>query len=240
MEYLKSFTDRTHSYLDAVEQYGDVLDEEFSTAVEMLDLKQNDIVLNAFAGGIPIQKYINKELNIQYLEFDLHKDFILNDIYKFTINNIPLKCNSVNKIICLATLHHLNINERNILYNEFYRILKIGGVLIIGDVIHDSPQAKWLNIFVNKYNSNGHNGLFFTKNDSCLIETVGFKVNISLKNYNWNFENENSLIIFCKLLFGLNLYYNDDRSLLDNIKNYLQYKDGKIPWKLIYFSCIKI
>lgn len=238
MEYITSFTNRTHSFLNAIEQHPHVLDEEINTAIEMLDLKKNEILLNAFAGGIPLQKYINKKLNISYLAFDTHKDFITNDIHYFTFDNIPIESQSVNKIICLATLHHLNITERNTIYNEFYRILKPGGMLVIGDVIHNSTQANWLNIFVNKYNSNGHKGIFFTSNDSSLIKQNGFKINSSIANYNWNFKSENSLIHFCKLLFGLNLC-QDDKFLFDNIKKYLHYNNGKIPWQLIYFQCAK-
>lgn len=238
MDYLTSFTNRAHSYSNAIELYNNVLDEEIITAINNLQLKKDDVLLNVFAGGIPIDKYINKELNIKYLAFDMHKDFIVDSIQKFTFDKIPLESNSVNKIICLATLHHLNIYERNILYNEFYRVLLPDGMLVIADVICNSPQAKWLNEFVDKYNTNGHKGLFFTANDSKLIEKNGFNVDIYIENYNWNFQDEKNLLHFCRLLFGLNLC-NDDDILLKSIKKYLHYIDGKIPWKLIYFNCIK-
>lgn len=238
MDYLTSFTNRAHSYSNAIELYNNVLDEEIITAINNLQLKKDDILLNVFAGGIPIDKYINKELNIKYIAFDMHKDFIMDSIQKFTFDKIPLESSSVNKIICLATLHHLNIHERNIIYNEFYRVLTPGGMLVIADVICNSPQAKWLNEFVDKYNTNGHKGLFFTANDSKLIEKNGFNVDIYIENYNWNFQDEKKLLHFCRLLFGLNLC-NDDDILLNSIIKYLHYIDGKIPWKLIYFKCIK-
>jgi SAM-dependent methyltransferase len=238
MDYIKSFTNRVHSYLKAVELYDNVLDEEIITAINNLQLKKDDILLNIFAGGIPIDKYINNELNITYLAFDTHIDFILNSIKKFSFDKIPIQSNSVNKIICLATLHHLSIDERNILYSELYRILIPGGRLVIADVICDSPQAKWLNEFVDKYNSNGHKGLFFTNNDSELIEKNGFNVDVSINKYNWNFKDEKCLLHFCKLLFGLDLC-SDDNILLNSIKKYLNYDNGKIPWELIYFNCVK-
>lgn len=238
MEYISSFTNRTHSYINAIEKHNYVLDEEINTAIKMLNLEKNDVLLNAFAGGISLKEYINKDLNISYLAFDTHQDFLTNDIHLFTLNHIPIKSQSINKIICLATLHHLNNTERNTLYNEFYRILVPGGMLVIGDVIQNSSQAKWLNIFVNKYNSNGHKGLFFTQNDSVLINKNNFKVNVSIENYNWNFKSDSDLIDFFKSLFGLNLCHNNNL-LFNNIKKYLHYKNGKIPWKLIYFQCIK-
>ena len=238
MDYLRSFTNRAHSYSNAVELYNNTLDEEIFTAIKNLELKKNDILLNIFAGGIPIDKYIKDDLNIKYLAFDMHKDFIVNSIKQFSFDKIPIKSNSINKIICLATLHHLNIDERDVLYSELYRILIPGGKLVIADVISDSSQAKWLNGFVNKYNSNGHNGLFFTVNDSKLIETNGFNVKVNINKYNWNFKDEKCLLHFCKLLFGLDLC-TDDNLLLNSVKKYLYYDNGKIPWELIYFNCLK-
>jgi hypothetical protein len=240
MDYSTSFTNRSHSYLNAMKLYNNALDEEFITTINHLQLKKNDVLLNVFAGGIPIDKYINNELNITYLAFDTHKDFIVDSIRQFTFDNIPLESNSVNKIICLATLHHLNIHERDMLYSEFYRILLKGGMLVIADVICDSSQAKWLNEFVDKYNSNGHKGLFFTVNDSKLIEKNGFDIDTSpiVENYNWNFQDDKSVVTFCRMLFGLDLC-TDDNFLLYSIKKYLHYNDCKIPWKLIYFNCTK-
>jgi SAM-dependent methyltransferase len=238
MNYLKSFTNRAHSYSNAVELYNNVLDEEIITAINNLELKKDDILLNIFAGGIPIDKYINEELNITYLAFDIHTDFIVNSISKCTFDKIPVESNSVNKIICLATLHHLNNDERAILYSELYRILIPGGRLVIADVIYESSQAKWLNEFVNKYNSNGHDGIFFTENDSKLMEKIGFKVDVCVNKYNWNFKDKGCLLHFCKLLFGLNLCI-DDNLLFNSIKKYLHYDNGKIPWELIYFNCVK-
>ena len=244
MDYIKSFTNRAHSYSNAIQLYNNILDEEMMTAINNLHLEKNDVLLNVFAGGIPVDKYINAELNVNYLAFDMHKDFIIDSIQQFTYNKIPLQSNSVNKIICLATLHHLNIHERDILYSEFYRILIPGGMLVIADVVSDSSQAKWLNEFVDTYNSNGHKGLFFTEDDKNLIEKNGFNVNVSIHKYNWNFKDENDLLHFCRLLFGLDLCTDDDL-LLNSIKKYLHYiepnrnQDGKIPWKLIYFNCTK-
>ena len=236
MDYIRSFTNRAHSYSNAMDLYQNVLDEEIITAIENLELKKDDILLNVFAGGIPIDKYIKDELNITYFAFDMHKDFLENSIKQFTFDKIQMKSNSVNKIICIATLHHLSIDERDVLYKELNRILIPGGRLVIADVISDSPQAKWLNGFVDKYNSNGHNGLFFTNDDSKLLEKNNFKVDISINNYNWNFKDEECLLHFCKLLFGLDLC-TDDKLLLNSIKEYLHYDNGKIPWQLIYFNC---
>jgi hypothetical protein len=83
MDYIRSFTNRAHSYSNAMDLYQNVLDEEIITAIENLELKKDDILLNVFAGGIPIDKYIKDELNITYFAFDMHKDFLENSIKQF-------------------------------------------------------------------------------------------------------------------------------------------------------------
>lgn len=241
MDYEKSFKNRSKSYLYAMDKFPDVLNDEFITAIEMLELKKNDVFLNIPAGGIPLQRYINPLLNINYIEYDTHKGFENENVQYCQWQNIPLESNSVDKILCLASFHHLNTNERIDTYKEFYRILKNNGKLVIADVIKNSQQDFWLNNFVNKYNSNGHTGVFFDENDSTLITCQKFKVNTMIKNYNWTFKKDNDIYIFFKHLFGLDLIDINDKSNMDIFKNavngILQYNCRKIPWKLIYFIC---
>lgn len=244
MDYSARFNNQTHNFLDAVQAYNNALDEELLTAIKMLDLKPNEILLNVFAGGISLHKFIDTRLNIQYLEYDTNKEFSNTDTHcvHYTIDNIPIESQSVDKIICLATLHHFNNEERQILYKEFHRVLKPTGMLVIADVIENSSQANWLNVFVNEYNSNGHQGIFFSPLDSQLMNESGFKnVTVSIQHYNWTFPDDDSLIRFYKLLFGLNLC-KDDNLILDNIKHFLEYNqrlnDVVVRWKLMYFKCV--
>ena len=115
-------------------------------------------------------------------------------------------------------------------------------MLVIADVIENSPQANWLNTFVNKYNNNGHRGRSFSDKDSQLLKHNCFNVNTSIQNYNWTFVDDYDLVKFYKLLFGLDLC-KDDEFLLNNIKYYLPYNNTcnkiTISWKLLYFNCTK-
>lgn len=237
MDYESSFQDRTHSYLQAINHFPHALNNEFLTAIEMLQFKENDILLNIPAGGVPIKKYIDPSLNIKYLAFDTHAKFTSNDIKFCTWDDIPLQDNSVDKILCLASLHHLNSKERQLAFMEFYRILKKNGKLVIGDVIDESDQATWLNIFVNMHNSNGHKGSFFTPKDTLLLSSQGFTVTTSIKSYPWIFDTNSDATVFCKLLFGLDLLDVSDPRLAKGLENILHLENGKIPWQLIYFVC---
>lgn len=241
MDYKKQFSNRTDSYLYSINKYPNVLYNEFTQAIEMLHLNKDEILVNIPAGGIPLQKYIDQQLQIKYYAYDICNEFCTSIINLCDYTNIPHAQNSVDKIICLASLHHTSISERHYIYNEFNRILKQNGVLVIGDVIKDSCQDMWLNDFVNEYNSNGHSGIFFDKRDIEQIKQSNFEVNITNKEYDWVFETENEMLDFIKHLFHLDLLPND-QILLDSLVNILNYIPGsfKIKWKLIYFTCKKI
>jgi len=242
MNYEKTFKNRIESYLKAVKNYPNALNNEFITALDILNLKNNEVLLNIPAGGIPLHNYINPELNITYIAYDTHIGFTQYkdtgiDIKYCSWDHIPLHSNSIDKIICLASLHHLTISERKAVYNEFHRLLKPNGKLIIGDVIKNSNQALWLDYFVDEYNSGGHKATFFDENDSSLLEKQNFNVNTIIKSYDWIFDDHEDVYLFCKLLFGLDLIELTDTKLKIGVDEILKYKNGKIPWKLIYFIC---
>jgi ubiquinone/menaquinone biosynthesis C-methylase UbiE len=215
----------------------------------MLHLNKDEILVNIPAGGIPLHKYIDQQLQIKYYAYDICNEFCTlpsdeNDYTNISLcdyTNLPQKDNSVDKIICLASLHHTSISERHDIYTEFNRILKQNGVLVIGDVIKDSCQDKWLNNFVNEYNSNGHSGIFFENLDIEQMKQHNFTVTTTNKEYDWIFRNENEMLDFIKHLFHLDLLPND-QILLDGLVTNLNYIPGsfKIKWQLIYFTCKKI
>mgnify|MGYP000908088788 CR=1 FL=1 len=240
MNYKKQFSNRTQSYLYSINKYPNVLYNEFTQAIEMLHLNNKETIVNIPAGGIPLHKYIDEKLKIKYYAYDICKEFCDEKISLCDYTNIPQIKNTVDKIICLASLHHTSILERYDIYNEFNRILKQNGFLIIGDVIKGSCQDMWLNDFVNEYNSNGHSGIFFDNNDIKQIEQNNFSVTSINKEYDWVFTSENEMFDFIKNLFHLDLLPNDD-VLIDGLVTILNYIPGslKINWKLIYFICKK-
>jgi SAM-dependent methyltransferase len=242
MDYIQSFKERYKKYLYAVDTYPNVMENELKIACEMMQIENNNVILNIPAAGTDLRKYIYEENknNIIYHEFETSPDFSSLGYKLCSYDNIPLENNTVDRIIVLASFHHVSIEERPKIYREFKRIMKDNALLVIGDVIKDSKQDKWLNEFVNKWNSRGHKGIFFdltNDDDKNLIEKEGFSVEIYKKKYTWNFHFENEMVDFVINLFGLDLIERD--VLLDYIKQYLDYNtDGNkcwFDWELVYF-----
>lgn len=257
MDYLQSFNHRCKQYMYAVTTYPHVMSEEYNIASKMispyLDYESDEIhILNIPSGGIHLKEYIDKLTphTLKYHSFETSPAFV--NYYQSislsplpilcTYNNIPLPDHSMDRIIVLASLHHLQKQERLEFYQECKRLLKKKGRLVIGDVIKDSKQDKWLNEFVNRWNSSGHCGLFFDTNDRNDLESIGFTVNIETPSYEWKFTNQSEMIDFVIHLFGLDLFEQSHQKseLIDFIKENLDYFENEngtcgFKWQLIYF-----
>lgn len=237
-DYDNTFAKRGRDYKYATETYPTALFNEFKTAASIICSTHPTTVLNIPAACVPLDLYLPS--TIKYTCFESNKDFAaLSNIPYASLFEIPVPNNSIDAIICLASLHHATHAERQIFYKECMRILTPGGALIIGDVLQDSPQDRWLNIFVNKYNPSGHNGLFWNAADIEYLKSVGFSVDFSTYTYTWDFESHADIIDFSRHLFGLEKISDD--VLDDGLREFLhvQKDDIHIDWQLGYFIATK-
>jgi hypothetical protein len=238
MDYNKTFESRCGAFKYAMEKYPHVMAAEFQTAVTMCDIQPTDIVLNIPAACIPLADYFNQTPQ-KYIEYETNRTFAnLIGIKHAEFFEIPELPTSVSKLISLASLHHATTEERRAFYAEARRIVDPSGVLIIGDVITGSPQASWLNDFVNTYNPQGHNGVFWSEDDCTLLEATGFTTTCKRVAYTWNFNNVDEMVDFVRNLFGVSAA--SDNIIIDGVKKYLDavfHPDGTVqfPWQLIYF-----
>lgn len=239
MNYISAFNNRAKSFLSAINKYNYCMNNEFITAINSLKLKPNDILVGLGTAGLNVERFIRP--SVDYIPFEFSPEFSQQtNIPLINYNNIPIKNERINKVLILALLHHFSQDERRGLYNEVNRILTPNGRFVVADVIKDSVQDYWLNTIVNKYNPEGHKGLFFDTSDADLFRECGFEVTTEIKNYTWYFNNEKVMLDYMKKLFYLNI---SDDELLSIIKIVLKYykKDNKIHfnWQLMYFICSK-
>jgi SAM-dependent methyltransferase len=240
--YDETFKNRVQTYIYAQTKYPDVMKNEFETAINMLELQQHQVFVNIPADNGFLKKYINND-TITYVPFETNELFHKYTSFKLCkLNDIPIPNNYVDRILSLASLHHYNEIDRINFYKEIKRILKKeNGLFILADVIKNSPQDHFLNQFVHKYNSNGHQGIFFSPNDKILLEKNGFFVEIEYKKYSWNFNSIDEMCNYCKNLFGLDLIKNN-KEILNGIQTYLNFFKNDnctcyFDWQLIYFKC---
>ena len=182
--YHSSFENRFANFLYTQNTYPSVMADEYSTALKLCDLQENNIFINIPADFNSLEHLL--EDSIKYFPLEINKNFssLSNYTYCSSLNDLPFRNQSVDVILSLASLHHSSEEERMKFYNE---CLRLTSKLVIGDVILDSKQDRWLNCFVNnKYNSSGHIGNFFSEQDKHLLEQCGFDVEIKKVKYKYN------------------------------------------------------
>ena len=213
MEYNEYFIKRINRYQYAINTYPNTMDDERNEAINRLDLFDGCKSLDLGNSGL---------LDFTKIDFEFKK--------------LPFEDRSFDRIVIMAVLHHLSVESREVLYKECMRVLKLGGKLVVSDVIKDSKQDYWLNTVVDKHNSIGHKGLFFDRSDEELFRKTGFDVRSEVASYFWYFNNKVELEDFVTNLFGMDLSDN----VYDIVDKHLGLiphgKEGfKFEWKLIYF-----
>jgi SAM-dependent methyltransferase len=234
MDYTNNFSKRAASYLHALITYPAALNHEFRTAVAMCALNENDTLLLIPCSCEHIQPFLDP--SIKCIEYETNKELANLTAKPFCeFHTIPLSPKSVDCILSLATLHHLTDQERLAFYTEARRLLNPNGKLVLGDVIKDSAQDRWLNTFVDTYNSYGHKGRFFTPADAHLLESAGFSVEIQTTKYTWDFTSMDEMIDFCRNLFHLDKA--NYAEIQEGLQTYLNVTDTTIEWELVYYVC---
>jgi SAM-dependent methyltransferase len=243
-DYDATFEKRGREYEYAVTMYPGALVAEFRVAADYIikNIPALGVVINIPAACVPLRKYLPPD--ITYIEYESNMSFAKQTgIQWASLFSFPLSDCCVDCVICLASLHHASAVERSAFYTECLRILRPGGVLIVGDVVSGTAQDDMLNTFVNAHNSAGHVGLFWSAADKRNFLEAGFdSVEFSIENYNWGFASENDMVDFCTHLFGLDLA--SPATVLRGLEMYLNpivCNNGSLalPWSLGYFVARK-
>lgn len=158
---------------------------------------------------------------------------------------------SIDRISTLATLHHyddrsLNTGAggRQTALNEFYRILREGGILVIGDVAHGTATQRYLDAIDNPLycHPKGHPHDFLDENTARkLCKNAGFKiVEFKIEKVPWIFDDEEQAKEFLHTIHNAKCTPEES---LEIAKKHLPYADigGKkqIGWELFYLTAKK-
>jgi SAM-dependent methyltransferase len=239
MDYDATFTQRARAYTYAVKTYPATLKEEFSTAVKMCQpFSQGDRLVNIPAACIDIDAFLPP--GVEHIPIETNAEFArLNGVPVGKFDAIPLEDGAATHILCLASLHHATVAERQEFYAEAWRVLRPGGRLVIGDVAEGTRQAAWLNEFVDAHNSLGHKGLFWKEGDTGLIAAAGFETTTCLRSYEWRSAGPEAEIDFVSHLFGLDRA--TDEEIVAGLNQYFPGRvvGAELPWALRYFIAVK-
>jgi SAM-dependent methyltransferase len=244
--YEQIFSKRADAYQKAMELYPEARQREFQLALERVGTNAAEVVCDAPSGGGYLRAYLPIDTR-RYLAVETAPDFTghcplgeHDSIIHSPLDNIAIEDNSVDVCINLAGSHHLEDKSR--FFREATRILKPGGRLVLADAEKGTRVDRFLNGFVDQYNSMGHEGIFLDESTAAEITACGLEVHSDeLIVFPWSFETRDDIGIFCKLLFGIDLASPAD--VLAGTEEILGFMPGpgkvNLAWSLRYIVAIK-
>ena len=248
-DYLKTFEARGHFYNDAMATCPEARALELKALLERGNLKQGQTILDAPAGGgyvaNGVEVLLSKSVELICVEPSFKFSEAISSSYRVLnspIQQVPLESESVDRILSLAGLHH--VPNRQAIYSEWYRLLKHGGYLAVGDVGEGTCTGIFLNSFVDQYSPEGHKGVFIAPDEfNQALNQVGFHVRSQdLVDVPWIFPDLEAMGRFCSTLFGTQRAgLNETIEALQDTVGVKNISSGGVAlqWQLCYASAYK-
>ena len=234
--YKDIFNARGAAYHQAMLEDPHAREQEFGAALSRVRLKPGETLCDMPSGGGYLWQFL-REPDVKLLCVETSATFadkcprstnvrsVLGEL-----NAVPLEAGSTDAIISLAGLHH--VGDRPAVFAEMRRLLRTGGRVCVGDVAADSPQARFLDEFVDQHNSMGHHGEFLKTGEvRAELRDAGFAVeDVGHDRYHWTFASETAMARFCRLLFGLD--QADEEMTLAGIREYVGCDQVDGRWRM--------
>jgi cyclopropane fatty-acyl-phospholipid synthase-like methyltransferase len=236
---------RIRQYNEAIERYPTARETERRILIDLLALRSGVEVCDVAAGGgylaDGIYARLDGDCRILCLENSAHFSESLPDRYErvlCSLSDIKIETSSVDRVACLAGVHHQE--QKQTFFDEAFRILRTDGRIAVGDVLHGSAPARFLNEAVNRWSDLGHDGIFLEAGElTRLMRNSGFvDVVENVHEFTWDFPSFGDLVWFCKTLFRMTNAELDDVEaelrryiVLDIAPNI-----ARMRWSLVYAS----
>ena len=249
MNYTEIFEQRGEWYNRANELYPGARLPERQAFVNWLQPQADESFLVAAAGGgydaVGIEEAVQPGMaRIVCAEPSARFATQIPDRFEVLVTalaEVPIADESMDAVCCLAALHH--IENRDEVYDEWMRVLKPGGRLVVADVEVDSQNGAFLNTCVNQCTPGGHDGVFLKPNE--LTDAFRARGCEDLKeateDVSWQFEATEDAADFSWHLFGM--VKAEKEEVLRHIEDYLPLREKaggiEMPWSLRFFSARK-
>ena len=257
--------ERWENYRKANNQKPLVRDNELQEIYRLLNPTEGEVILEVGTGNgyltFPIANAVG---NGKVVTADVGNEN-LESVTENNVDNLPIETlqfndeegfpsipdDSLDAVGTIATLHHFDNRNtgtgetgRKKALNEFYRVLKNGGRLVIADVAHNTISQKYFDSINNPAHCfpDGHPHDFFTiERLRELLEEIGFKnITVEIKRVAWQFTSEEEAKSFVHTIHNAKCSAEESFELA---KQQLGFKevDGhyELGWELYFATATK-
>lgn len=244
--YNELFQFRGSSYDLAMQSFPDARDQEFLQVMKYASPDEGMIVADVPAGGGYFKRYLPQGViwlpHEPCSSFINHRHSSRDKQSSAPLLPLPWEHNMVDILFSIAGIHH--IENKIPLFKEFSRVLRPDGKLVISDVADGSPVALFLDEYVGKYNSTGHDGIFLGDDTFNQLEISGWLCeSSSIEKFYWIFNNRTDMARFCHGLFDISKTdYEHTIHEIEKRLGVVDFPDGRVGmnWSLMTISAVNV
>ncbi len=207
--YAEIFERRGHAHDQAFRLYPQACEDECKAVLSLAAPQPGETLLDVPSAGGFLTTHLDTQ-GIRVVAVDpspvLHAlcSRTVPESYMAPIDSMPFADGEIDVAICLAGLHHEP--GLSAVFAEFRRVLRRGGRLAIAEASEGSAVSHFLNGFVDRHNSLGHQGVFLTDSFRTDMTEAGLRiVHDKEAHYHWRFDSRDSLAHCLSLMFGIDL-----------------------------------
>jgi len=217
MSYEQIFEARGTAYDLAMQRWPDARRDDFVVPLAWLEPRPGEMIVDVPAGGGYLRPYLPRACH--WFGHEPCASFgDAGGAAGTDLLPLPWPDSFADAAISIAGVHHLD--DKRPLFRELRRATRLGGRFVLADVHEASPVGRFLDEFVGRYNSTGHEGCYLGAGTLDELESSGWCVERAERvSFGWWFEDRASLADYCRMLFDMRDV--DDESLVRGIEQHL-------------------
>lgn len=203
--YSELFDQRGSSYDQAMLSFPEARRQEFEQLLNAAPAKSGEKTGDVPAGGGYLRNFLPDGVewfgHEPCASFTNHGD-VSSGAPSKPLLPLPWPDQSLDVIYSLAGVHHLE--DKRALFREIHRVTRMNGRFALSDVAEDSKVAHFLDDFVGRWNSTGHEGIYLGRSTIEELGDAGWQVETQgVNDFLWCFANRQEMGLFCGKLFDI-------------------------------------